>query len=91
MNIDEILLVGYGRNGTYKAYIDANEAYYSMSIYSNNSSKVRVVSLDQYAAKGSSSADEVLGVRPVVTIKGNVGLSGGDGSAENPYILGLKV
>ena len=91
LNVDEILLAGYGRNGSYRAYIDANGAFYSMSIYSNNSSKVRVVSLDQYAAKGSSSADDVLGVRPVITVKGNVGLSSGDGSIENPYILGLRV
>lgn len=91
MSVDEILMVGYGRNGTYKSYLDANKGFYSMSIYSNKSNKARAVSIDEYAAKDSVLLDTSLGVRPVITIKGNVGYSSGDGSIQNPYVIGLKV
>ena len=91
MSVDEILMVGYGRNGTYKTYLDANSGFYSMSIYSNKNNKARVVNLDEYAAKDSVTIDTSLGVRPVITINGNVGFSSGDGSIQNPYVLGLKV
>jgi hypothetical protein len=84
-------MVGYGRNGSYKSYLDANKGFYSMSIYSNKSNKVRVVSIDEYAAKDSVLLDTSLGVRPVITINGNAGYSSGDGSIQNPYVISLKV
>ena len=91
MSIDEILMVGYGRNGSYKSYLDANKGFYSMSIYSNKSNKVRVISIDEYASKDSVLLDTSLGVRPVITINGNAGYSSGDGSIQNPYVISLKV
>lgn len=87
LSVDEILMVGYGRYGANRAYIDANAAYYSMSTYSDS----KVIIVNEYGAKNLSSVTSELGVRPVITIKGNTGILDGDGSEENPFIASLKV
>lgn len=87
LSVDEILMAGYGRYGTNKAYIDANAAYYSMSTYSNS----KVVIVNEYGAKNISAVTSELGVRPVITIKSNTGILDGEGTRDNPYIASLKV
>ena len=87
LTADEILMVGYGRYGTNKAYIDASSAYYSMSTYSDS----KVVIINEYGSKDIALVTSELGIRPVITIKKNTGVLSGDGSKKNPYIASLKV
>lgn len=87
LSIDDILLSGYGRSGTNKAFIDASSPYYSMSTYSDS----KVIIINEYGAKDTSVVTAELGVRPVITIKGNTGILDGDGTKDKPYIASLKV
>lgn len=87
LTADEILMAGYGKYGTNKAYIAASSDYYSMSTYSSG----KVVIINEYGSKDIALVTSELGIRPVITIKKNTGVLSGDGSMKNPYIASLKV
>lgn len=91
LTLDEVLMIGYGRNGTYGSYLYTGNEYYTMSIYSNSSNGGKAIFVNQYSNLDQGKIDVERGMRPVITIKANSGYLSGAGSKEKPYIVSLKV
>ena len=88
---DEVILAG-GFGGAINDdnyFLDTNQTYWTMSpshLYSNNS--VYIFSLYSNGDFGGLVADTLLGVRPVINLDKNVTISSGDGTMDNPYVVG---
>ena len=91
LTLDEVFMIGYGRNGTYDSYLYTGTDYYTMSIYSNSSNGGKAIFVNQYSNLDQGKIDVEKGIRPVITIKANSGYLSGDGSKDKPYIVSLKV
>ena len=91
LTLDEVFMIGYGRNGTYNSYLYTGTDYYTMSIYSNSSNGGKAIFVNQYSNLDQGKIDVEKGIRPVITIKANSGYLSGDGSKDKPYIVSLKV
>ena len=85
---DEVAFAGgvYGiRNTSY--YLYTGQTYWTMSPYYFNGSYAWVF---RVYSSGSLSWDSVYGtygVRPVINLRADVTISGGDGTASNPYVV----
>lgn len=76
-------VVDYLNIGSKDSYLANNEYYYLSN--SNNEDKIWYV--DEDGVVSLSSGHDIIGVRPVITIKANIDYVDGDGTKDNPYTI----
>ena len=87
ISVEELYYAGYINNGSNaNHYLYSVYPYWTMTpAYFYNANAYNFVvnknNLSQVKVNGES------GIRPVVTVKGNLIISSGEGSVESPYIL----
>lgn len=89
ITVDELLLSGIAKNYINKlTYTYSNEEYWSMSSGQFWQEVARVVSLMSDGRFGDGRyATENFGVRPVINLKADTEISGGIGTANEPFIV----
>ena len=91
ISADEVAVAG-GKYGIMNAnyYLRNNNQYFTMTPYNYNYQRIYSSFL---AIKADGSLDNIVGsnrssyLRPVINLKANTVISGGDGSVSNPYII----
>lgn len=73
----------YVNTGGQKGFMNNNEFYYLI----NNNKEKKIWYIDDDGKVGTSDGTDIIGVKPVITLKSNLSLINGDGSKENPYII----
>ena len=83
---DEVVYAG-GRGGTnnYGYYLYTGNYYWTMSPYYYPNAYVFIVSSN--GQLGGNCVDNTWGVRPVINLRSDITISGGDGTASNPYVV----
>lgn len=71
----------YVNTGSSKSFMNTEEYYYLIN--SNKENKLWYVNTD--GKVGTSDGTDIIGIKPVITIKSTFALKDGDGSIENPY------
>ena len=66
--------------------LDSSATQWTLTPLSSTSSRIFIVNNSGYVSN-SRNAGHSIGVRPSVYLTSNVGISGGDGTMNNPYIL----
>lgn len=91
LSMDEVMLAGGvgSANATY--YLKSDTSYWTMSPRSFNRADIKIFSVDSDGSISSENSSEVIGVRPVVSLRHEVVLTGGDGSTNNPYTVDLPL
>ena len=91
---DEVAFAGginsaYGSNINRDYYLHTEQSYWTMTPwhYNINSNYVTLFYVGAPGYLSNPSADTECGVRPVINLKADVTISGGDGSASNPYVI----
>ena len=84
---DELITVpslsDYVNTGGQKGFMNNNEYYYLV----NNNKEGKLWYIDENGVSKTSDSSDILGIRPVITIKKNIKLISGNGSQNNPYII----
>ena len=86
---DEVAYAGgvYGTNNT-SYYLYTGQNYWTMSPYAvNGSGHAFVFGVYSNGNLGAPRVYNTYGVRPVINLKSNVQITGGNGTADNPYIV----
>ena len=81
--ISLLSVVDYLNIGSKNSYLANNEYFY----LSNNTSENKIWYVDEDGNITSGNGYDIIGIRPVITIKANVDYISGDGSKEKPYII----
>ena len=91
LTADEVRMTGASLSTNTSYYLYTNQDYLLLSPYSSGSSNVHfyTVHSDGVLDHDYDIYTNPLGVRPVVSLKPNVRLDGGDGTANNPYTVSL--
>lgn len=76
-------LSDYVNTGGQKGFMNNKEYYYLIN--ANNEGKLWYI--DENGVSKTSDGSDILGVKPVITIKKNIKLIAGNGSQNNPYII----
>ena len=76
-------LSDYVNTGGQKGFMNNEEYYYLIN--SNKENKIWYV--DNSGKVGTSDGTDIIGVKPVITIKNSTSLISGDGSENNPYTI----
>ena len=76
-------VVDYLNIGSKESYLN-NDEYFYLSNY-NDEGKIWYVESDGKATLGTGH--DILGIRPVTTVKANIDYISGDGTKDNPYII----
>lgn len=76
-------VVDYLNIGSKDSYLNNNEYFY----LSNNNKEGKIWYVDNEGKATLATGYEVLGIRPVTTIKANIDYISGDGTKDNPYII----
>ena len=76
-------VVDYLNIGSKNSYL-ANKEYFYLS---NNNSEDKIWSVDEDGSIALSNGYDIIGIRPVITIKANIDYISGNGSKEDPYII----
>ena len=85
---DEVVYAGgvWGTNNT-SYYLYTGQAYWTMSPYRFYNGWARVFRVDSDGIPGGWGVNYTIGVRPVINLRNDVTISGGDGTASNPYVV----
>ena len=67
-------------------YLYNGETYFTMSPSHKDNSKMNIFIVNNNGAIASSPTNSTAGVRPVITINGQVSING-NGTINNPYII----
>lgn len=90
ITIDEVALAG-GRNGSMNSlyYLYTGQTYWTMSPYyfNSNYASARVWFVRSTGDLGSNWSTLGYGVRPVINLSSDILISGGTGTANNPYVV----
>ncbi len=73
----------YVNTGGQKSFMNNEEYYYLV----NNNKDEKLWYVDKDGKVSTSDGADILGVKPVITIKNSVKLVSGDGSKDNPYTI----
>lgn len=76
-------LSDYVNTGGQKGFMNNGEFYYLTN--TNNENKIWYV--DDDGNVGTSDGTDIIGVKPVITLKNSVTLISGDGTKDNPYVI----
>lgn len=76
-------LSDYVNTGGQKGFMNTKEYYYLV----NTNKEGKLWYIDENGVSNTSNGSDILGVKPVITIKNNIKLISGDGSKNNPYII----
>lgn len=76
-------LSDYVNTGGQKGFMNNKEYYYLV----NTNKEGKLWYIDENGVSNTSDSSDILGVKPVITIKKNIKLISGDGSQNNPYII----
>lgn len=76
-------VVDYLNIGSKDSYLANNEFFY----LSNNNNENKAWYVDEDGAVTLSTGTDIIGIRPVITIKSNVEYVSGDGTKNNPYTI----
>ena len=89
LTVDEIILAG-GRWGTSNNsyYLYTGDSWYTMSPYYTYQTNPDVLFVNSEGSINSINVNNVLGVRPSISLAPDVEISGGSGTENNPYIVG---
>ena len=83
-----------GKSGTTNGdfWLNSGQYYWTMSpsYFSTNSSSARVWSVTSTGDVGSYFTTDAHGVRPVINLSSDVLVTGGNGTASNPYKVTLR-
>lgn len=87
ITLDELIYAGYTKNEkNINNFLYSNEDYWTMTpaLYNGNDAYNFAISKGKITYKKVS---EIIGIRPVITLKNDVVVSSGNGSNETPYII----
>ena len=87
---DEVAFVGglYGQTNQ-EFYLYTNRGYWTITPYALNSNNiVMVLAVDSNGVFQSVSINNMWDIRPVINLDKNVTISSGDGTIDNPYVVG---
>ena len=73
----------YVNTGSNDSFMNNEEYYYLI----NSAKENKLWYVDSEGKAVTSDGTDIMGIKPVITIKNNVSLVSGDGSKENPYII----
>ena len=94
ITVDEVAYAG-GVGGTSNSsyYLYTNSTYWTMSPFdfNDNLDAARVFSVNLNGGRYGDLVRSEYGVRPVINLKADVQITGGDGTADNPYIIGNNI
>jgi len=76
-------LSDYVNTGGQKGFINNKEFFY----LANTNKENKLWYVDDDGKVGTSNGTDIIGVKPVITLKNTVSLISGDGSKDNPYII----
>ena len=76
-------VVDYLNIGSKDSYLPNDEYFYLSNMTNDN----KVWYIDEEGNGKISTGNDILGIRPVITIKANIDYIDGDGSKNNPYII----
>ena len=83
---DEVVLAGgFGGTANQSYYLYTNQYYWTMSPYSYYGGWARVFRVISTGGLYYSSVDSAWGVRPVINLKADVTITGGNGSSSSPF------
>ena len=75
--------IDFANIGNKKSFVMNGEYFYLND--QNNANKVWYITEDEKISL--SNGDDIIGIRPVITIKANIDYIDGDGTKDNPYII----
>ncbi len=91
VTIDEIMLAGNTWDNNMNSYIDIQDngsLYWTGTPYSSSKeTATNFVVSDYTAINNSELVDDPIRIRPVISLKKNIGYRIGDGSIDNPFII----
>ena len=89
LTVDEIILAG-GKWGTVNNsyYLYTGSSWYTMSPYYTYQTNPDVLFVNSEGVINSINVKNVLGVRPSISLAPGVEVSGGNGTKNNPYVVG---
>ena len=90
LTADEAKMVGGTSDLNKLYYLYSGERYYTSSPYGDVPVGVPVVYYVESNGRITGSPFDAYGTRPVINLKSDVVYCSGDGTASNPYIIGLK-
>ena len=84
---DELITVpslsDYVNTGGQKGFMNNKEYYYLI----NTNKEGKIWYIDENGISNTSDGSDILGIKPVITIKKNIKLISGNGTQNNPYII----
>ena len=85
---DEVAYAG-GVNGSSNQsyYLYTDQYYWTMSPFSFSGSAARMFRVTEIGYLDYDIVDDSIGVRPVINLKANVQITGGNGSSSSPYVI----
>ena len=93
LTIDEVAMAG-GVNGQKNSlfYLYTGQSYWTLSPYSfyAGDTGANVWNVNSDGNRGANWVATWLGVRPVVNLSSDILISGGTGTANNPYVVTLQ-
>ena len=79
--ISLLSVVDYLNIGSKDSYLNNNEYFY----LNNTNSESKIWYINEEGKASLSTNNDIIGIRPVITIKSNIDYVSGDGSIKNPY------
>ena len=73
----------YVNTGSTESFLNNEEYYYLINNEKENTSWC----VDKDGKISTSDGTDILGIKPIITIKNNIQVTGGNGNKENPYIF----
>lgn len=73
----------YVNTGGQKGFINNGEYFY----LANNNKENKLWYVDEDGKVSTSDGTDIIGIKPVITLKNNLTLINGDGSQNNPYVI----
>ena len=87
ITVDEVMYAGGINGSNYGYYLYTGNYYWTMSPRSFVGSVADVFRVNSNGYLGSNRVDYTSGVRPVINLRADVQIIGGDGSSFNPYVV----
>ena len=84
---DEVVLAGGYSSTNQSYYLYTNSAYWTMSPCWYSVPNARVFAVDSNGTLNVSYVNDAYGVRPVINLKANATISGGNGTSGSPYVI----
>ena len=90
LTVDEMVYAGANANGSNDTfYLNKGSDYWSLSPYYFYDGGASEFTLDSVGYLRDGRVSRGFGVRSVVSLKPGIPISGGDGTADSPYVIGI--